>query len=117
MPWVIDVIAHRDDPAGVPHLTYGRLVGLADDLPPGLRVGDRFGPVAAADGDGELWHVPVAVVTGVGGPLATAATVGPFRRVAEPSTPAPAVTSVLILAEPERRPRLLSRKPWAPSAN
>src|SRR5437763_14965511 len=112
MPWVIDVVTHRDDPPGIPQLTYGRLVGLADDLPAGLRVGDRFGPVAAADRDGELWHVPVAVVTGVAGPLAAAATVGPFRRFPDPADPpalvprpaVPAVAPVLRPIEPARRP-------------
>lgn len=109
MAWVIDVVTHRDGPPGVPQLTYGRLVGLPGDLPPGLRVGDRFGPVAAADRNGELWHVSVAVVVGVTGPRAGAATVGPFRRASG--------LPILTLAEPDRRPRRVRRRPWVPSPN
>jgi hypothetical protein len=126
MPWVIDVITHRDDPPGVPQLTYGRLVGLADDLPAGRAVGDRFGPITAADRNGDLWHIPVAVVTGVAGPLAAAATVGPFRRFPDPTDPpvlarGPAVPTVTPVLRPigidrlTLRPRVL--RPWCPSPN
>jgi hypothetical protein len=123
MPWVIDVITHRDNPPGVPQLTYARLVGLADDLPPGGQVGDRFGPITAADRNGDLWQVPVAVVTGVAGPLAAAATVGPFRRFPDPTDPPvqargpalPVVTPVLTLVAPARLARW--QQPWSPSPN
>jgi hypothetical protein len=124
MPWVIDVITHRDDPPGVPQLTYGRLVGMNEDLPTGARVGDRFGPVTAADRAGDLWQVPVAVVTSVGGPLAVAATVGPFRRFPDPAQPSvlasvppvPVAASLLTLFE--RRPlRPRRQRIWSPSPN
>jgi hypothetical protein len=126
MPWVIEVITHRDNPPGAPQLTYGRLVGLADDLPPDGRVGERFGPITAADRHGDLWQVPVAVVTGVAGPLAAAATVGPFRRFPDPTdSPVlgrwpsmPAVTPVLALIEPGRGLlRARRQRPWCPSPN
>lgn len=115
MPWVIDVITHRDDPPGAPQLTFARLVGLAEDLPVGLGVGDRFGPVTAADRDGETWHVPVAVITSVNGPLASAATVGPFRR----DDPVPVLSGPA--AVPDVSPIPTARWPrvraWTPSAN
>jgi hypothetical protein len=112
MPWVIDVITHRDDPPSAPQLTFARLVGLIEDLPAGLRVGDRFGPLTAADRDGEQWHVPLAVVTGITGPLASAASVGPFRRAPVPGAPvAPAAKS-------GRWPPLTRRdRAWVPSLN
>ena len=126
MPWVIDVITHRDNPPGAPQLTYGRLVGLADDLPPGGRVGDRFGPITAADRNGDLWQVPVAVVTGVAGPLAAAATVGPFHRFPDPTDSpvlarwpsVPTGTPVLALIDTDRRVRSgRCHGPWSPSPN
>lgn len=114
MPWVIDVITHRNDPPGAPQLTIARLVGLAEDLPAGLGVGDRFGPVTAADRDGELWHVPVAVVTHLAGPLASAATVGPFRREDPvPVASGPAVPDVSPIPT-ARWPRV---RAWVPSPN